>query len=243
MAEKHRSLVETTIGATGARRGKVVYLTIYGNGIFTQPLIDRAEDPAVVVHHYAPDKGARLDDEEQWKRGNPGLGTIKDLEHMRAMCRKAQVDRSYRRTFLAEEMNIPQDPNREPIVTVDEWDAVQGLSAEASGPAYLGIDIGGSTSACAAALYYPATGLLLVTGGWPKEPDLRTRGLMDGVGNRYELMGERGELVPVGEKWADAGEFFKHVMAWSADADAREVLADRYQRKEVEQALLSGGAS
>ena len=111
MTEKHRSLVETTIGATGARRGRVIYLTIFGNGIFTQPLVDRADDPAVVVHLYQPDKGARIDDEDQWKRGNPGLGTIKDLEHMRALCRKAKVDRSYRRTFFVRRDEHPARPD------------------------------------------------------------------------------------------------------------------------------------
>ena len=178
MTEKHRGLVETTIGATGARRGRVIYLTIFGNGIFTQPLVDRAEDPAVVVHLYQPDKGARIDDEEQWKRGNPGLGTIKDLGHMRALCRKARVDRSYRRTFLSEEMNVPQDPVADSIVTLDEWKDVQDEGeAAAEGPAYLAMDIGGSSSACAAAIYFPETGKLAVCGAWPKQPTLRDRGL------------------------------------------------------------------
>ena len=238
MTEKHRGLIETCLGALAARGGRAVYLSIYGNGIFTQPLVERADDDAVVVHLYQPDSGARMDDESAWLRGNPGLNSIKSIEHMRAMCRKAQADRSYRRTFLSEEMNLPVDPSVDPIVTVTEWDAIQGLEAEAAGPAYLGIDIGGSVSACAAALYYPQTGLLRVTGGWPKEPDLHSRGLADGVGGRYEEMHRLGELVLVGDRWADAGAFIKHVMEWVGDADIREVLADQYRRKEVEQALL-----
>ena len=240
MTERHRGLIETTIGATGARRGRVIYLTIYGNGIFTQPLVDRADDPAVVVHLYQPDKGARIDDEAQWKRGNPGLGTIKDLEHMRALCRKARVDRSYRRTFLSEEMNVPQDPVADSIVTLDEWAAVQDAGeAAAVGPAYLGIDIGGSSSACAAALYFPETGLLKVCGAWPKQPTLYDRGLSDGVGDRYERMHECGEIVLVGDVWADAGAFVAHVMEWTAAYDVREFLADRYRHKEVLQALIA----
>ena len=239
MTEKHRGLIETCLGALAARGGRAVYLSIYGNGLFTQPLVDRADDDAVVIHLHQPDPGARIDDETQWHRGNPGLGTIKNIEHMRAMCRKAQADRSYKRTFLAEEMNLPVDASRDPIVTVDEWDAIQGLEAEATGPAYLGLDIGGSVSACAASVYFPATGLLMVTGGWPKEPDLHSRGLADGVGGRYEEMRQRGELVLVGDRWADAGAFIKHVMEWVGDeVDIREVLADQYRRKEIEQAIL-----
>ena len=184
MTEKHRGLVETCLGALAARGGRAVYLTIYGNGIFTKPLVDRADDDAVVVHLYQPDKGARIDDEAQWRRGNPGLGTIKDMVHMQTMCRKARADRSYKRTFLSEEMNMPVDPTADSIVTMEEWAAVAGIPAGEVGPAYLGLDIGGSVSACAAALYFPETGLLRVTGAWPKHPDLHERGLMDGVGDR-----------------------------------------------------------
>ena len=142
MTEKHRGLIETCLGALAARAGLAVYLSIFGNGIFTKPLVDRADDDAVVVHLHQPDPGARIDDETQWHRGNPGLmAGIKDIEHMRAMCPKAQADRSYRRTFMAEEMNLPVDPSVDPIVTVSEWDAIAGLESEAAGPAYLGIDI------------------------------------------------------------------------------------------------------
>ena len=240
MTEKHRGLVETTIGATGARRGRVVYLSIFGNGLYTQPLIDRADDPAVVVHLYRPAaRGALVTDEAAWHEGNPGLGTIKDLEHMRALSRKAQSDRTYTRTFRAEEMNLPVDPATAVIVTFEDYKrCVDAGEAVASGPAYLGIDIGGSVSACAGSLYFPETGLLKVVGAWPKEPDLRTRGLADGVGRRYEAMHERGEIFLCGEKWADAGAFIKHVMAWSSSFDVREVPADMYRRAEVEQALL-----
>ena len=128
------------------------------------------------------------------------------------------------------------------IVSVEEWatcaDAgdVGGL-----GPAYLGIDIGGSVSACAAALYVPETGLLKVTGAWPRDPDLRVRGLSDGVGNRYVTMQERGEIFLCGDRWADAGAFVKYVMEWSAGVDVQGVLADMYRKAEVEQALLDAG--
>ena len=61
---------------------------------------------------------------------------------------------------------------------------------------------------------------------------------MDGVGDRYERMHELGELVLVGDRWADAGAFIKHVMEWVGEVDIREVLADMYRRAEVEQALL-----
>ena len=41
----------------------------------------------------------------------------------------------------------------------------------------------------------------------------------------------------MGEHWADAGAFIRHVMEWVGDADIRVVLADRYRHKEVMEAL------
>ena len=99
-------------------------------------------------------------------------------------------------------MNIPQDPMSDSIVTMEEWKAVSGIPAGGLGPAYLGLDIGGSVSACAASLYFPETGLLLVTGAWPKNPGLHERGLSDGVGDRYERMEERAGRSSL---WASIG--------------------------------------
>ena len=204
--------------------GRAIYLSIYGNGIFTRPLVDRADDEAVVAHLYQPDSGARIDDEEQWKRGNPGLLCgIKDIEHMRAMCRKAQADRSYRRTFLSEEMNLPVDPSVDPIVTVTEWDAIQGLEAEGRWSS-LSRDRHRRLGFCL------CRGTLLPA-DWPASGDRRNGQrnrtcivavLADGVGGRYEEMHRLGELVLVGDRWADAGAFIKHVMEWVGDADIRE---------------------
>ena len=66
-----------------------------------------------------------------------------------------------------------------------------------------------------------------------------TAAFPDGVGDRYERMEERGEIVLVGDVWADAGAFVCHVMEWTAAYDVREVLADRYRHKEVLQALIA----
>ena len=44
MTEKRRGLIETCLGALAARAGLAVYLSIFGNGIFTKRLLDRADD-------------------------------------------------------------------------------------------------------------------------------------------------------------------------------------------------------
>ena len=47
----------------------------------------------------------------------------------------------------------------------------------------------------AAAAYWPGTGRLEALAAFPEVPDLRERGLSDGVGRLYLDMAQRGELV------------------------------------------------
>ena len=122
--EPQRPLLESLLGSTGARNGRVIYLSVYGNGLYTTPLIKRKDDAAVAVHVYQPAPDARLDDETAWSAGNPGLGSIKSREHMRTLCRKAQVEREYARTFRVEEMNLPGSASKENIVELSAWTAL-----------------------------------------------------------------------------------------------------------------------
>ena len=239
--EKDRQTLESLLGSLGARDGKLIALTIRGNGIFVDPMIKRASESEPGIHAtvYAPDPAAAIDDESTWRAGNPGLGSVKSLDHMRAMCRRARSDPDYETTFRTEELNLPGSASRAMIVTLEQWmECVAPGPALRSGPAFLGLDVGGSVSMCAASCYWPETGRLDTLGCWPQFPELAERGLADGVGNRYVKMQERGELILLGERWADARAFVKHVMdEWLAGVDLRLLISDRYRKEEVAESI------
>lgn len=237
--EKNRPLVESLLGSTGARNGRVIYLSIFGNGLFTGPLVKRQDDEAVVVHHYAPRASADVLDEEAWAAGNPGLACgIKSLEHMRSLARRALVDRPYGRTFRRGEMNLPGATAAGHIVELSDWQpCAEAEQPPRAGACWLGLDIGGSASMCGAAAWWE-NGRLAVLGGWPKHPALDVRGKADGVGDMYERMMARGELVLFGDRWADAESFVKHVRhEWLAGVPVIGAWADGYRKEEVAQAV------
>ena len=86
---KGRALVAGMLNATSARDGRMLAISILGNSPLTAELVQRREDPSVVVHAYQAPAGCALDDEAAWRAANPGLGTIKSLSYMRDMARRA----------------------------------------------------------------------------------------------------------------------------------------------------------
>ena len=132
----------------------------------------------------------------------------------------------------------------EPIVTVEAWTAcyVDALPPR-EGPVFVGFDLGEATSMTAAACYWPETGRFEVRGAFPSEPSLAERGLMDGVGDRYVRMAERGDLRTTPGKVTHIGRFLGDLVQDLAGEEVMGAAADRYKRKTAEQALAEAGAS
>ena len=80
------------------------------------------------------------------------------------------------------------------LLAAGTWERVEG-DVEAAGEYVLGVDLGGAAAMSAAAGYWPESGRLDALGCFPSIPDLRERGLADGVGRRYLDMERRGELI------------------------------------------------
>ena len=126
------------------------------------------------------------------------------------------------------------------LLTSDDW-----LNAEVSdlppreGGAIVGIDLGGSASMSAAALYWPNTGRLEAFGCFPSSPALTDRGRSDGVRDRYIEMYDRGELRVMGERVVPAPAFLRAIMDQLGDAPVKCFVADRYRQAEFEEALAA----
>ena len=242
--ERDRALVNGMRTAVSARDGRFLALSIQGGAPFTKEMLDRRDDPACVVHHYAAPEGCKLDDPAAWDAANPGISAgIKSISYMRDESRRVLASPADQADFRAHDLNQPGEPGREMIVTAEQWQAcIVETLPERAGPCAVGIDLGGSSSMTAGAAFWPNTGRLESWGAFPGVPDLHARGQRDGVGRRYALMQDRGELVVYpGVKTTPVRLFLEDVIAILAGASVKAVLADRYRQSEAEDAYREAG--
>lgn len=244
LAERDRELVNGMRTAISARDGRFIALSIMGDAPFTAEMVERwrGGDPGVSVHLYQADPDCELDDEAAWHAANPGLTCgIKSLAYMRDEARRVLATPADQASFRAFDLNLPQDPGREMIVSVADWRAcLTDELPSRDGACVLGFDLGGSSSMTALAALWPGTGRLEVWGAFPGTPDLKQRGAADGVGDRYVRMTERGELAVYGTRVVPVGVFLRDCAERLRGERIIVAGADRYRKAEAIQALEAG---
>ena len=189
---------------------------------------------------YSQCHAAREDDppfrRRTWLRANPSLPIMPALEkRIRQEAEDARRDPSMLAGFRALRLNLGiADTLQATLLDAGVWQGVEG-EAERRGPFVLGVDLGGSASMSAAAAYWPVSGRLDAFGCFPREPDLRERGLRDGCGRLYLDMLRRDELAIAGGRVADvAGLLAEVVKRWGAPA---AIACDRWRVNELRDAL------
>ena len=125
----------------------------------------------------------------------PGLGTVKSWDYMQQAASRAIAVPADSNAFRAHELNQRTDPNAEVVIPLADYlkCVVPALPARV-GPAWVGLDVGGASAFCGAAVYWPTSGRCEVFAGVGGIPDLLTRSRGDGVGDLYVRMHNRGEL-------------------------------------------------
>ena len=240
LQERDRGLLSGLRSSVSARDGRVIHLSIWGDGPFVPELVDAADDPAVCVHLHQADEGCRLDDEAAWRAANPGLGSIKSVSYMQDRARLASRNPADSAAYLAHDLNRPGEPSREMICTVSDWQKVaheELPEPERRGPCVVGLDAGGSSSMTAAVVIWPRTGRCEVRGAFPDTPDLEERGRFDAVGARYKVLHELGELTLHPGRSTPVAAFLRDL---ADDLQGESVLcmgADRFRQAEVQDAL------
>ncbi len=240
--ERGRALAAGLLSSTSARDGRLLAISVVGDSPLSREMIERADDPATVVHLHQPAKGCRLDDPAAWRAANPTLGSIKSKQYMTDMARRALANPSEQPAFRAFDLNLPASPGDEMLVPLDRWEAVTGeRQPERDGPVYVGFDIGGAVSMTACALYFPDSLRLECYGAFGDTPDLAARGEADGVGSAYLEMQRDGVLRTWPGRVTPCGPF----LAWIAELLHGRLpalaLADRYRQGEAEDALAAAG--
>jgi len=232
-AARDRALVNGMRSSVSARDGRFIALSIQGDAPFTQELLERRDDPAVAVHHYAAPAGCALDDPAAWDAANPGIAAgIKSRSYMADEARRVLATPADQAAFRAFDLNQEQSPDVELIVTPDDVRAIFAAEPpEAEGPVVLGLDYGESRSASAAFAIWPRTGLCRSWMAFGDTPTLAERSEADGA--PYELMNARGELRLYPGRVTPVLAFLRDVAADLAGFDVLAAGADQYKRAEL----------
>lgn len=241
--DKGDDLEAALLSGLGKRGGRAVIISTSASDD-THSLSQWIDDPPpnTYVQEHRPSPGLPADDYDSLIEANPGakagIGSSPawlQSQAQRAIARGGSALSSFR---LYNRNERTSAENRDMLLTVDDW-----LAAETSelppreGGCIVGVDLGGSASMSAAALYWPNTGRMEAVGAFPSSPSLADRGARDGVRDRYVEMQDRGELLVMGERVVPAPDFLKAITDLLDTAPATCFVADRYRQSEFEEAL------
>ncbi|MCB1343134.1 MAG: terminase [Pseudooceanicola sp.] len=247
--DKGDSLENAILSGLGKRDGRALIISTSAPddaNTFSRWLDDAP--PGTFVQEHRPPPGLPADDLESLLIANPGakegIGATPEwlvAQARRAIARGGSALSSFRN--LNRNERVAAD-DRSVLVTVDEWLAAE-VAPDAlpvrNGPVVLGVDLGGSRSMSAAALYWPETGRLESVGAFPASPGLPDRGAADGVQGRYLEMAERGELVTMGETTVPVGPWLASVARLLDGQAPVAIVGDRFRHAEFIEALAAAG--
>ena len=232
MQEPQRAIWNAMLSSTSGRDGRLLVISILGDGPMMSELRARADEDSVRWHGFTTDSTDDPTDPEVWRRANPGIDDgIKSIQYMRDAARRAAVNPADMAAFRAYDLNAPANPDRQLLVTMEQFQAVKRAPAPRRGPCVVGVDLGGSASMTAAAAYWPEVGRMEVHAALPGIPDLHQRALADGVGTRYQRMVDAGCLtVYDGARVTPVQQFLADFLV---DIEPVAIVADRYRQSEA----------
>ena len=176
-----------------------------------------------------------------WRKANPSLDYLPALEkRIRKEADEARRDPSKLAEFEALRLNLgTPDTLQATLIDAATWQRIEAPEVERRGRWALGLDLGTNAAMSAAAGYWPETGALEAVACFPMLPDLRERGLADGVGRLYARMAERGELLIAGRRVSDIRALLREAAKRWGFPDV--IVCDRWREAELRDALEKAG--
>ena len=192
------------------------------------------------VADYSQTHAARPEDppfwRRTWQRANPSLGHLPSLlAKLREEAADAKRDPDALASFRALRLNQgTDDTSRSVLIDAGTWTALDAPDGDDRGGYVLGVDLGTSAAMSALAGYWPS-GRLEVLACFPETPSLAERGLADGVGDMYQRMARRGELIVAGRRVSDIEALLGEALErWGRP---RALVCDRWREAELRDAL------
>ena len=184
------------------------------------------------------EKLGRLFHRRTWKRANPGLDDLPDLEAViREEAATARKDPEALQSFksLRLNMGVP-DSVQSMLLQPEAWARALALPTPAKRKRryVMGVDLG-STSAMSAAAAYFQDHRLLSMACFSEIPTLEERAVRDGVGTLYRTMVRRGELMTSGRRVNDPGRLLRRCLTLWGRPEA--IVCDRYRVNELRDIL------
>lgn len=195
------------------------------------------DGPALV---YAADPESDPSDESAWLAANPSLPYMAHLrERIGLEAAKVRGEPSALARFRALRLNAGVPDEAAPaLVTAEAWlreveRPEEDLPPRKGRPIW-GVDLGGAAASSAVAAVWH-TGRVECFAAFPAIPSLAERGRADNVGDRYEAMAARGELVTLGGHGMDYPALMGEALARFGPPWA--VAADRWRVAELRDAM------
>lgn len=164
-----------------------------GSGHYFEDLLDGGADFAL---RFAADRDSDPLDRRAWERANPSLRHFPALAATIAReAKRAAANPELLPAFRALRLNAGVlDTAQTELVTATAWGRCVG-EAPMEPPIAWGIDLGSTAAMSALAAYSLTTGALNAIAAFPSIPDLAERARLDAMGDKYDRMRERGELL------------------------------------------------
>lgn len=178
-----------------------------------------------------------------WIKANPSARHMPTLAAaITADAMRARQDSSALASYRALRLNQGvADTAYQLVLDADTWAACETEDPPPmSGLCCWGIDLGATAAMSAVASYWPETGRLEVMAAFPGEGMTLARlGARDGVGDAYEDMARRGELMQTSGRTVDVSELVGEAISRYGAPDC--VASDRWREGELLDALEQGG--
>ena len=233
-SEKAYAALQTSLGKIEGARLIAIGTKPIGVEHWFSSLLDSGADYS--QSHVAP-KDADPFDPATWAMANPSLPFMPTL--LKVISREADRAKMHPDTlpmFSAYRLNQGVSDTVEALLlTADQWESAEG-DAPRGLTYHLGLDIGTSSAQSAAAGFWPDGGRLECFAIFPAQPNFRERGRLDGVGDLYERLGARSELLVMGEKTTNLVKMMREVLKrWGPPVS---ISLDRWRYKELCEALI-----